>query len=81
MGQWILKQLSADLTAEFPDMKGFSYSNIKYIRQWYLFYSVEAGNYTASCCTIGPNPMEPQSGNHLQMQGCHRSALLCQQDH
>ena len=23
---------------EFPDMKGFSYRNIKYIRQWHLFY-------------------------------------------
>ena len=25
--------------AEFPDMKGFSYTNIRYIKQWYLFYS------------------------------------------
>ena len=25
--------------AEFPEMKGFSLSNLKYIRQWYLFYN------------------------------------------
>lgn len=25
--------------AEFPEMKGFSLSNIKYVKQWYLFYS------------------------------------------
>jgi len=38
-GSGFLKQLSKDLMTEFPDMKGFSLSNIKYIRQWYLFYS------------------------------------------
>ena len=25
--------------AEFPDMKGFSYRNLKYVRQWYQFYN------------------------------------------
>lgn len=29
-----------DLLAEFPEMKGFSISNLKFIRQWYLFYSM-----------------------------------------
>ena len=24
---------------EFPDMKGLSYRNLKYIRQWYQFYN------------------------------------------
>lgn len=38
-GSGFLKQLSADLMAEFPDMKGFSYRNIRSIRQWYLFYA------------------------------------------
>lgn len=38
-GDGFIKQLSKDLTTEFPEMKGFSYSNIKYIRQWYLFWS------------------------------------------
>ncbi len=38
-GDGFLKQLSQDLMAEFPDMKGFSFSNIKYIRQWVVFYS------------------------------------------
>lgn len=37
-GDSFLSQLSADLTAEFPDMKGFSVSNLKYIRQWYLYF-------------------------------------------
>lgn len=37
-GDGFLKQLSTDLMAEFPDMKGFSERNLKYIRQWFLFY-------------------------------------------
>jgi len=35
---WI-KELSRELMAEFPDMKGFSHRNLQYIRQWYLFYN------------------------------------------
>jgi len=38
-GSAFLKNLSQDLMREFPNVKGFSYRNIKYIRQWYLFYS------------------------------------------
>lgn len=40
-GSGFLKQLSRDLMAEFPDMKGFSERNIKYIRQWVTFWSSE----------------------------------------
>ena len=38
-GEGFLKQLSRDLMVEFPDMKGFSLRNLKYIRQWFLFWS------------------------------------------
>lgn len=38
-GDGLIKQLSKDLKAEFPDMKGFSLSNLKFIRQWYQFYN------------------------------------------
>lgn len=41
-GDRFLQQLSHDLMAEFPDMKGFSLRNLKYVRQWYLFYSTPA---------------------------------------
>ncbi len=37
-GDGFLSKLSQDLMAEFPDIKGFSERNIKYIRQWFLFY-------------------------------------------
>jgi predicted nuclease of restriction endonuclease-like (RecB) superfamily len=38
-GDGLLPQLSKDLMVEFPAMKGFSLSNLKYIKQWYRFYS------------------------------------------
>ena len=40
-GDGFLQMLSADLCKEFPTMKGFSYRNLKSIRQWYLFYNQE----------------------------------------
>jgi predicted nuclease of restriction endonuclease-like (RecB) superfamily len=49
-GDGFLKQLSTDLIAEFPNIKGFSLSNIKYIRQWYLFY--------AATPSIGQQPVD-----------------------
>jgi len=38
-GDGFLKQLSQDLMAEFPEVKGFSYRNLRAIRQWYVFYT------------------------------------------
>jgi len=38
-GEGLIDQLSKDLSTEFPDMKGFSRSNLMYIKKWYLFYS------------------------------------------
>ena len=37
-GTGLLKRLSQDLMAEFPEMKGFSKRNLEQIRRWYLFY-------------------------------------------
>lgn len=38
-GDGFLKQLSNDLMSDFPDMKGFSYRNLKFVRQWFSFYN------------------------------------------
>ena len=38
-GEGFFEQLSQDLLKEFPDMKGFSTSNLYYIRQFYQFYT------------------------------------------
>ena len=40
-GSGFIEQLSRDLKAEFPDMKGFYVRNLNYCKQFYLFYSIE----------------------------------------
>lgn len=40
-GSGFFKQLSKDLMIEFPNMKGFSESNLKFIKRFYLFYNQE----------------------------------------
>ncbi|MDP8171459.1 PDDEXK nuclease domain-containing protein [Pasteurella skyensis] len=37
-GSGFLEQLSKDLSAEFPDVKGFSYRNLRAIKQWVEFW-------------------------------------------
>ncbi|WP_054203229.1 DUF1016 N-terminal domain-containing protein [Pseudoalteromonas porphyrae] len=37
-GDKLLAQLSQDLMAEFPQMKGFLKRNLEHIRRWYLFW-------------------------------------------
>jgi len=36
-GDKLIDQLAKDLKEEFPDMKGFSSSNLKYCKRFYLF--------------------------------------------
>jgi len=38
-GDGLINQLARDLKAEFPELKGFSVSNLKYCRQFFLFYA------------------------------------------
>lgn len=40
-GDGFLAQLSHDLMAEFPEMKGFSKRNLELIRQWYVYWSAD----------------------------------------
>lgn len=38
-GNGIVEQLSLDLRNEFPDIKGFSTTNLWYMKKWYTFYT------------------------------------------
>ena len=51
-GSGFLKQLSEDLMAEFPDMKGFSKRNLECIRQWYIFYAEGVPALATYCVQI-----------------------------
>lgn len=41
-GTSFIEQLSTDLKREFPDMKGLSYDNLRYMKSFYLFYSLKS---------------------------------------
>ena len=41
-GAGVVEQVSLDLKREFPYEDGFSARNLRYMKQWYLFYTTEA---------------------------------------
>ena len=61
-GDGWLKELSRELMAEFPDMKGLSYRNLKYIRQWYQFYNEQLTIWQQVVAKLGKD-----------MRVCHKS--------
>lgn len=38
-GSGVVEQVSLDMRQEFPDAEGFSVRNLRYMKQWYLYYS------------------------------------------
>lgn len=70
-GKGFLAQLSNDLMAEFPDVRGFSLSNLKYIKQWYQFYSRENALSQQPVGQIAKQPVSqlPRGGNVQQPVG------------
>lgn len=53
-GDKVITQLSEDLSKEFTDIKGFSVTNLKYIKRWFQFYSA-----------IGQQPVDQINYMHL----------------
>ena len=43
-GDGVIKQLSLDLKESFPGARGFSTTNLWYVKQWYTFYSTQYQN-------------------------------------
>ena len=39
-GTGVVKQFALDMRQAFPNETGFSFTNVKYMKQWYSFYSV-----------------------------------------
>ena len=76
-GSGFLKQLSADLMAEFSEMKGVSYNNLQYIKRCYLFYAEGFVNYGASCSTIveqAAGQLPGKTGNSIAKQSATQLA-------
>ena len=78
-GSGFLKQLSADLMAEFPDMKGFSLNNLQYIRRWHLFYSEALVNCGTACAAISQQvAFELEESSAPELNWPQVVANLCQ---
>lgn len=82
-GDGFLSQLSKDLSAEFPDMKGFSRRNLELIRQWYLFWAVRGATNRKPVDQIAKQPVSqllaiPWGHNLAIMAKCkkHDDALF-----
>jgi predicted nuclease of restriction endonuclease-like (RecB) superfamily len=75
-GSGFLKQLSKDLTAEFPDMKGFSLNNLQYIKRWYSFYCGSPPNCGTACSTIG----EQAASQLVQIPWGHNLTIISKCD-
>ena len=43
-GSGVVEQVSLDLKSEFPDAKGFSTTNLWYMKKWYQFYASDPNN-------------------------------------
>lgn len=73
-GDGFLEQMSRDLLAEFPTMKGFSYRNLRSIRQWVLYWSAALGNVQQPAATIGKHVVSinavnwPQAVSKLEIE-------------
>ena len=51
-GAGVVEQVSLDLRREFPNEDGFSARNLRYMKQWYLFYTTEASKLQRSIAEI-----------------------------
>lgn len=71
-GDGLIPQLSKDLKLEFPDVGGFSISNIKFVKRFYLFYNqqntigYQAGGQLTSQTIAIQNPDEEKTVVSLQ---------------
>ena len=61
-GSGFFAQLSKELKAEFPEMQGFSTTNLKYCKYFYQFYSQDK-----QICQQSADEFRPQVGDELQV--------------
>lgn len=64
-GDGFLRTLSEELMREFPTMKGFSYRNLRSIKQWYLFYNQQGAIWQQLVAKLGEAFFSVPWGHHL----------------
>ena len=76
-GSRFLQNLSKDLITQFPDIKGFSYRNLRRVRQWVIFYSSEESKLATACDQFTAN--EPKTTKQTQSKEVTNLATACGQ--
>ena len=66
-GDGVIKHISKDLQSEFPNMKGFSVRNIKYMKQWFQFYSIRQ-QPVAQLDNSNKSQVKKDKGNSIRQQ-------------
>lgn len=75
-GDGFLEQMSRDLLAEFPDIKGFSYRNLRRIRQWRSFWEIDTAIWPQLVAKLWPS--WPQAVANTTEQGLKPSGPTVQ---
>lgn len=65
-GAGVVEQISLDLRAAFPDVKGFSSRNLWYMKQWYLFYRGDASR-TEKLHQLGAELQNAENKNPVKL--------------
>jgi predicted nuclease of restriction endonuclease-like (RecB) superfamily len=65
-GNKLIETLSHDLKKEFPDVLGFSVSNLKYCKRFYQFYKLEISQQAVDQIQIGGKSISQQAVDQLE---------------
>ena len=76
-GAGVVEQVSLDLQAAFPESKGFSTTNLWYMKQWYLFYSEAAEKLQQPVRELQAQKL-PQPVGEMQSADNHNNIILHQ---
>lgn len=75
-GEALIEQLSKDLSATFPGVKGFSRRNMFYIRQWHLFYNRDLEIVPQGVALLGKADFETVSSLVRQIPWGHNREII-----
>ena len=62
-GAGVVEQVSLDLRREFPNEDGFSARNLRYMKQWYLYYTNEASKLQRPVAELMKQPVSETGYN------------------
>lgn len=74
-GTGVLEQVSLDMQRELPHENGFSALNLRYMKQWYLFYTIEATKLQRPVAELHEEKLQQSIGEMVTFQTRQRYLL------